>query len=90
MVAITHRIDAIFINCTEPELLSNKVPVDWKCGPLFEGDICEAIKVSTCINARNSYGGTSPTQVARELALGKETLLLQRQVVEKFSQAASV
>ncbi|MHC1760718.1 MAG: argininosuccinate lyase [Negativicutes bacterium] len=61
-----------------------------KLSPLFEEDICEAIKVSTCITARNSYGGTSPTQVARELALGKEILLLQRQVVETFSQAASV
>ncbi|MDT8902637.1 argininosuccinate lyase [Anaeroselena agilis] len=42
--------------------------------PLFEEDILEAIKVETCVAARNSYGGTSPSQVKEALAGGREAL----------------
>ncbi|EGO65303.1 argininosuccinate lyase [Acetonema longum] len=45
--------------------------------PLFEEDILEAIRVETCISARNSYGGTSYSQVRR--ALTQTTAILREQ-----------
>ncbi len=42
--------------------------------PLFEEDILAAIKVETCVAARNSYGGTSPTQVKEAIERGREAL----------------
>jgi argininosuccinate lyase len=42
--------------------------------PLFEEDILAAIRVETCVAARNSYGGTSPSQVKEAIARGREAL----------------
>jgi len=38
-----------------------------KISPKFEADIFKAIDLQTCVNARNSYGGTSKKQVAMQL-----------------------
>ncbi len=53
-----------------------------KLSPLFEADIAEALKPETCVNQRNSLGGTSTSQVEKQLAAAGE--LLQ---AEKESQA---
>ena len=42
--------------------------------PLFEADILDAITIATCVNNRNSHGGTSPEQLVRQLARAKEIL----------------
>ncbi len=42
--------------------------------PLFEADILNAITIATCVNSRNSHGGTSPKQLVRQLARAKDIL----------------
>lgn len=41
---------------------------------LFEEDIYEAIAPETCVKNRNSYGGTSYSQVNMQLALADKIL----------------
>ena len=41
---------------------------------LFEEDIYDAISPETCVKNRNSYGGTSYTQVDMQLKLAKEIM----------------
>jgi len=53
--------------------------------PLFEQDILEAITVETCVDARNSYGGTSSTGVQRELVVAEEILGKQRKILDMFT-----
>lgn len=38
----------------------------------FDDDIYNAIKPETCVNARNSYGGTSIEQVKRQIVMARE------------------
>lgn len=40
----------------------------------FDADIRDALKPETCVNARNSYGGTSTEQVRRQIALATDWL----------------
>lgn len=40
--------------------------------PLFEADILEAIQIETCVKNRNSHGGTSPSQVKRQIVQAQE------------------
>jgi len=54
--------------------------------PLFETDILEAIKVETCVNARNSYGGTSSTGVEKEFTVAEVILTKQRAALENFTK----
>ncbi|MDR3564648.1 MAG: argininosuccinate lyase [Negativicutes bacterium] len=54
--------------------------------PLFEDDILEAIQVETCVNARNSYGGTSPEQVAEAIARGRKALQKQLSLLDTYQQ----
>jgi len=54
--------------------------------PLFESDILEAIKVETCVNARNSYGGTSSTGVEQEFTVAKEIILKQKNILDIFTK----
>ncbi|MCQ2797247.1 MAG: argininosuccinate lyase [Bacilli bacterium] len=40
--------------------------------PLIEDDVYEAISLTTCLNKRNSYGGTSPKNVMMQIELYKK------------------
>jgi len=54
--------------------------------PLFETDILEAIKVETCVNARNSYGGTSPEQVRQAIGRGRNILSKQLSRLDTYRE----
>jgi len=53
---------------------------------LFAEDILEAIKIETCIAARNSYGGTSYTQNGQAIAKGKTMLSNQQIVLDMYTK----
>lgn len=51
--------------------------------PLFENDIYDAIDIETCVRNRNSYGGTSPAQVARQQNDAEEAIaFMKKQAAE--------
>jgi argininosuccinate lyase len=52
--------------------------------PLFEADILEAIKPETCVKNRNSFGGTSYTQVENQLQIAKAMLEKQQVVIDEY------
>lgn len=54
--------------------------------PLFEQDILEAIKVETCVDARNSYGGTSSAEVRRQFATAQEILIKQQSILDMYTK----
>ena len=54
--------------------------------PLFSDDILAALKIETCIEARNSEGGTASTQVRMALLNCKETLAKQQSVIDDLCQ----
>jgi argininosuccinate lyase len=56
--------------------------------PLFDADILAAIKVETCVTARDSYGGTSPAQVGGAIARGRAALGEQRTLLDTYRQKA--
>ena len=51
--------------------------------PLFEADIKEAIRPETCVRNRNSLGGTSYSQVERQLTAAKELLSAEQKIQSK-------
>lgn len=55
--------------------------------PLFGADVLEALRIETCIAARNSEGGTSFSQVRRVLTDCRERLPEQAAVIERYRQA---
>ncbi|MDD4601364.1 MAG: argininosuccinate lyase, partial [Negativicutes bacterium] len=57
-----------------------------KFSSLFEDDIIEAIKIETCVSARNSYGGTSYTEVARSLTTAQSILNNQQMVLDTYTK----
>lgn len=58
--------------------------------PLFEADILEAIKPENCVKNRNSFGGTSYTQVEAQLSLAKEIMAKQQATVQGYESKAVV
>lgn len=54
--------------------------------PLFEADILAALKIETCIEARNSAGGTSFAQVGLALEKCRQTLRQQQAMIETYIQ----
>ncbi|MEN6564993.1 MAG: argininosuccinate lyase [Veillonellales bacterium] len=54
--------------------------------PLFEADILEAIKIETCVEARNSYGGTSPAQVAQSLTTAGKILSKEESALATYTK----
>lgn len=42
--------------------------------PLFEADIYDALDIVSCVRNRASYGGTAPTEVARQMREAEETI----------------
>jgi argininosuccinate lyase len=55
--------------------------------PLFEEDILEAIRIETCVAARNSYGGTSYQQVSEAMATANGILSEQQAVLDTYAKA---
>jgi len=53
---------------------------------LFDINILEAIKPEVCVNARNSYGGTSPQQVRQAIDRGRVTLKVQQATIDTCRQ----
>ena len=54
--------------------------------PLFEADILAALKIETCIEARNSEGGTSFAQIGLALEKCRQTLRKQQAMIETYIQ----
>jgi argininosuccinate lyase len=54
---------------------------------LFGEDILGAIKVETCVSARNSFGGTSYTQVAREVSSARTIVVGQQTVLDVYTKS---
>ena len=52
--------------------------------PLFTADILQAITIATCVNNRNSHGGTSPEQLSRQLDTARDILQREQVVIGKF------
>lgn len=51
--------------------------------PLFENDIYDALDIENCVKNRNSYGGTSPEQVARQQKDAEDTIaFMKKQAAE--------
>lgn len=53
---------------------------------LFTDDILEAIKVETCVDARNSYGGTSSAQVRQQITIGRDILTKQQNKLDMYTK----
>ena len=65
--------------------LADLSPEEFKnFSPLCDADLSEAIQIETCVSARNSLGGTSPSQVSEELRLAKQSLKQQDGAQIKF------
>ena len=56
--------------------------------PLFDEDILEEIKVETCVANRNSYGGTSYSQVEQSLKNATEIMKKQQNVLDRYTEKA--
>lgn len=56
--------------------------------PLFESDIIEAIKIETCVSARNSHGGTSYAQVEQSLTTAQLVVNNQQRVLDMYTKNA--
>lgn len=54
--------------------------------PLFEADIMDAIKVETCVAARNSFGGTSYEQVAQAISTAEDIISQQQTVLDMYTK----
>ena len=67
-------------------LMDLSLPEFKEFSPLFESDILEAIKVETCVDARNSYGGTSSTGVQQEFIIAEQILEKQQTILEMFTK----
>lgn len=56
--------------------------------PLFEADILEAIKAETCVENRNSFGGTSYKQVEQNLKTAEEIMSKHQAVIDAYNEKA--
>lgn len=56
--------------------------------PLFEADILEAIKAETCVENRNSFGGTSYKQVELNLKTAQEIMSKHQAVIDAYHKKA--
>ncbi|WP_110955799.1 argininosuccinate lyase [Anaerosinus massiliensis] len=56
--------------------------------PLFEADILEAIKAETCVENRNSFGGTSYKQVEQNLKIAEEIMNKHQTVIDVYQEKA--
>ena len=56
--------------------------------PLFDEDILEEITVETCVANRNSYGGTSYSQVEQSLKNATEIMKKQQNVLDRYTEKA--
>lgn len=62
--------------CVRNGIILEEIPIETlkeHCGA-FEKDVYGAISLESCVNARNSEGGTSPLSVARQIQLAKNAL----------------
>ena len=57
--------------CTQSGRTLEEIPLDElkTISPLFDGDVYDALSMDTCVAQRNSYGGPSPAETSRQIAL---------------------
>ncbi|BBB91422.1 MAG TPA: argininosuccinate lyase [Methylomusa anaerophila] len=55
---------------------------------MFNSDILQAIKPETCVDARNSFGGTSPAQVGQAVAAARNIMSSQRKHLDMYAKTA--
>jgi argininosuccinate lyase len=55
--------------------------------PLFEEDILPALQIETCIEARNSEGGTASTQVRQALTNCRSIMQLQQTTIDMYTKS---
>ena len=53
--------------------------------PLFDADILEALRIETCIEARNSEGGTASAQVRQALTSCRSIMQLQQTKIDMYT-----
>lgn len=56
---------------------------------LFEADIYDAIDIDTCVKNRNSYGGTSPAQSARQMAHAEESIAFMKKQADQWKSVSA-
>ncbi len=54
---------------------------------LFDSDILDAITIETCVAARNSLGGTSPTQVGQSVNIARSILEKQQKRLDMYTKS---
>ncbi len=54
--------------------------------PLFEADILEVIKAETCVENRNSFGGTSYKQVEQNLKTAEKIMDKHQAVIDAYNE----
>ena len=74
--------------CIEQEkwLMDLSIAEFQQFSPLFEADISEAIKVETCVENRNSFGGTSPAQVKLAMEAAEEIIRKQQSFLDMYTK----
>ena len=74
--------------CIEQEkwLMDLSIAEFQQFSPLFEEDILEAIKVETCVENRNSFGGTSPAQVKLAMEAAEEIIRKQQSFLDMYTK----
>ncbi|WP_377889033.1 argininosuccinate lyase [Alkalihalobacillus sp. R86527] len=75
-------IGKIVLHCIQENkyLLDLSLDEYKKFTPLFEEDVFEILKPYHVMNARKSYGGTSPEQIQNQLNLAKEHLKVEERI----------
>ncbi|MDF2569679.1 MAG: argH 1 [Sporomusa sp.] len=54
--------------------------------PLFDATILDAITIETCVSARNSLGGTSPSQVGQAVTVAKSIMEKQQKRLDMYTK----
>ncbi|MDU2066490.1 MAG: argininosuccinate lyase [Sporomusaceae bacterium] len=54
--------------------------------PLFESDIVDAIQIERCVSARNSFGGTSYSEVEQSFTRAKHNLAVEEGELDKYTK----
>ncbi len=57
--------------------------------PLFEADIYEALDIVSCVKNRASYGGTAPSEVARQMKEAEETIGFMKQQAAQWKAVSA-
>lgn len=84
-------VGAAVAHCIEAhKVLTDLTLAEFKeMSPLFEEDIYDALAIENCVKYRESYGGTAPTQVARQMAEAEETIAFMKKQAAEWSAVSA-